>query len=233
MQTDNVHSPDSHEPRLDYDYPYIDPPKRPPSVAFRLMGSIVGILLAAGASRRFGADKLTHILPNGDMVAVCACRNLLAGTDSVLAVVRPGSEELTSLLQAEGAEVRICTDAEKGMGASLVFGVRTRSEAAAWLIALADMPWIEPATIRKVADALRSGAAIAAPCWQGRRGHPVGFSQILGPELAALSGDEGAKTVIQTHLDQLQLVDCADAGVLRDIDKPEDLQILTIIKKPS
>jgi len=197
------------------------------------MGSIVGILLAAGASRRFGADKLTHILPDGNLVAVRACRNLLAGTDGVLAVVRPGSEELTALLQAEGAEVRICTDAERGMGASLVFGIRARPDAAGWLIALADMPWIEPATISKVANTLRSGATIAAPCWQGRRGHPVGFSRNLGPELVALSGDEGAKTVIQAHLDQLRLVDCDDAGVLRDIDKPEDLQFLTKFKKTS
>jgi len=197
------------------------------------MSSIVGILLAAGASRRFGADKLTHILPDGNLVAVRACRNLLAGTDGVLAVVRPGSEELTALLQAEGAEVRVCADAEQGMSASLVFGIRACPDAAGWLIALADMPWIEPATIRKVADALRSGAAMAAPCWQGRRGHPVGFSRNLGPELVALSGDEGAKTVIQAHLDQLRLVDCDDAGVLRDIDKPEDLQFLTKFKKTS
>lgn len=197
------------------------------------MGSIVGILLAAGASRRFGADKLTQGLPDGDLVAVRACRNLLSGADRVLAVVRPGSEELTALLQAEGAEVRVCADAEQGMGASLVFGIRACPDAAGWLIALADMPWIEPATIRKVANALRSGAGIASPCWQGRRGHPVGFSHFLGPELTALSGDEGAKTVIQAHLDQLRLVDCDDAGVLRDIDKPEDLQILTTIKKPS
>jgi molybdenum cofactor cytidylyltransferase len=188
------------------------------------MGSIVGILLAAGASRRFGADKLTHILPNGDLMAVRACRNLLAGTDSVLAVVRPGSEQLAALLQAEGAEVRVCAAAEQGMSASLVFGVRARPEAAGWLIALADMPWIAPATIRKVADTLRLGSAIAAPTWQGRRGHPVGFSQVLGPELTALSGDEGAKAVIQTHLEHLHLIDCDDSGVLQDIDKPEDLK---------
>ena len=84
------------------------------------MGSIVGILLAAGASRRFGADKLTHSLPDGDLVAVRACRNLLAVTDSVLAVVRPGSERLAALLQSEGAEVMICADADQGMSASLV-----------------------------------------------------------------------------------------------------------------
>lgn len=195
-----------------------------------LMSPIVGILLAAGASRRFGSDKLTRSLPDGDLVAARACRNLLAGTDRVLAVVRPDSDKLATLLQAEGSEVLICADAEQGMGASLSFAIRACPEAAGWLIALADMPWIEPATIRNVADELRSGALIVAPRWHDRRGHPVGFSKILGPKLATLCGDEGAKAVIQAHLDQLRLIDCADAGVLRDIDKPEDLPILTTIK---
>ena len=193
------------------------------------MGPIVGILLAAGASRRFGADKLTQSLPDGDVVAVRACRNLLAGTDSVMAVVRPGSERLAALLQAEGADVLICADADQGMSTSLVSGVRARPEAAGWLIALGDMPWIAPATIRKVANALRMGATIAAPRRQGRRGHPVGFAHFLGTELAALSGDEGAKAVINAYLEQLQLIDCDDPGVLRDIDQPEDLNPLNNI----
>jgi len=197
------------------------------------MSSIVGILLAAGASRRFGADKLTHSLPDGDLVAVRACRNLLAGTDRVLAVVRPGGERLADQLQAEGAEVRICADAGQGMNASLVFGIRACLEAGGWLIALADMPWIAPSTIIKVADALRLGATIAAPCWQGRRGHPVGFSHMLGPDLVALSGDAGAKAVIQAHLKHLQLIDCNDPGILQDIDQPEDLNFQKKLGKSS
>ncbi len=197
------------------------------------MGSIVGILLAAGASRRFGADKLTQILPNGELVAVQACRNLLAGTDSVLAVVRPGSERLATLLQAEGAQVITCTDAEQGMSRSLIFGIRSCPEASGWLIGLADMPWIDPVTIRQVADALRLGAKLAAPSWHGRRGHPVGFSQALGPELTTLNGDEGAKVLIQSYIKQLQIITCNDSGILRDIDKPEDLNPSKKLKKYS
>ena len=126
------------------------------------MGPIVGILLAAGASRRFGADKLTQSLPDGDVVAVRACRNLLAGTDSVLAVVRPGSE-LAALLQAEGADVLICADADQGMSASLVSRYPRASRSRRLADRLGDMPWIAPTTIRKVANALRMGATIAAP----------------------------------------------------------------------
>lgn len=187
------------------------------------MSSIVGILLAAGTSRRFGTDKLTQCLPNGDRVAVRACRNLLAGSDQVLAVIRPGAERLGHLLQAEGANVQICDDADQGMGSSLAFAIRACPATTGYLIALADMPWIMPTTIQKVAAVIRSGAMLAAPCWQGRRGHPVGFSSILKSELSVLHGDSGAKGIIQTHSHELHLIDCDDAGVLRDIDTPNDL----------
>jgi molybdenum cofactor cytidylyltransferase len=106
----------------------------------------------------------------------------------------------------------------------LAFGISACPDADGWLIALADMPWIAPATIVKVADALRSGATISAPVWQSRRGHPVGFSSTMHAELAALRGDIGAKALIQTNLEQLSLVDCYDPGVLWDIDQPDDMQ---------
>ncbi|MDD2760595.1 MAG: nucleotidyltransferase family protein [Methylomonas sp.] len=194
------------------------------------MNSIVGILLAAGSGKRFGGDKLMQTLPNGEPIAVMACRHLLAGTDEVLAVVRPGCGLLAERLQAEGAIVEVCEHADRGMGSSLAYGIKASPKASGWLIALADMPWIEPASICSVADALRSGAVIAAPSFHGRRGHPVGFSGQLRDELAALNGDVGARTVIQSHLDRLHIVECDDRGILRDVDYPDDL---TLSKKIS
>ncbi|MCK9604911.1 MAG: nucleotidyltransferase family protein [Methylomonas sp.] len=191
------------------------------------MSNITGILLAAGSSRRFGKDKLTQTLPNGDLVAARACRNLAAGVDKVLAVVRPENEALMACLQAEGAEVHIFADARQGMGSSLAFAIQASPASGGWLIALADMPWVMPATICQVADCLRGGAAIVVPCYQGRRGHPVGFSERFADQLAALSGDSGAKALIQTHPELLHIIDGDDAGVLRDIDQPADLLNLT------
>lgn len=197
------------------------------------MSSIVGILLAAGAGRRFGGDKLSHALPDGECVAVRAYRNLAAEVERVVAVVRPGCGVLAARLQAEGAEVAVCVDAEQGMGVSLAFAISLCPKADGWVIALADMPWIAPATIRAVTDSLRAGAVIVAPSWQGQRGHPVGFSQRLAAELRALSGDAGAKEVIQRHQQQLSLLACDDPGILRDIDKPEDLCAPTLTAKAS
>lgn len=185
--------------------------------------SITGILLAAGASRRFGGDKLTSRLPDNIPVAVQACRNLIAGTGQVLAVIRPGAETLKALLEAEGAEVAECPDADQGMGSSLAFGIQCSAGASGWLVALADMPWIKPSSIRQVAAAISQGAAIAAPVWHGQRGHPVGFNARFFNELSALSGDTGAKALLASNLPHIVTLDCGDPGILWDIDHPDDM----------
>jgi molybdenum cofactor cytidylyltransferase len=90
-------------------------------------------------------------------------------------------------------------------------------------VALADMPWIAPTTIARVADAVRKGAVIAAPFHDGQRGHPVGFAPVLRDALLALTGDDGARAVLARHRASLVRIDVDDAGVLRDIDRPSDM----------
>lgn len=186
--------------------------------------SLVGLLLAAGFSRRFGSNKLLQDLAGGEPVAGRVCRTLASGTDRVLAVVRPGQQELSVVLKLAGAEVVTFEDAQRGMGASLAFGVRASPEASGWLVTLADMPWIKPDTIRAVAAALRSGADLVAPTWQGRRGHPVGFGSRFRQELCGLDGDQGAKALLDAHSHALQFIPCADTGIFLDIDLPADLE---------
>lgn len=182
-----------------------------------------GILLAAGFSRRFGGDKTLLPLPgDGECMAVRAALHLMEAVDRTLVVLRPEQETLRSRLQDIGAAIIECPSAEHGMGESIANGVAHALDAAGWIIALADMPWIMPATIRSVANALADGAAMAAPAFQGRRGHPVGFSQIYRETLIGLSGDMGARSVLQSHAGRLRLIPCEDAGVLVDVDTPDE-----------
>ena len=184
---------------------------------------IVGILLAAGSASRFGGDKLLAPLQDGTPLGVRAWSNLVAGVGSVLAVVRPGDQTLARALLDHGAELTACPYAANGMGQSLAWAIRARPLAKAWVIALADMPWIEVATIQRIADALEGGAELVAASHQGVRGHPVGFSRRYYGELAALSGDEGAKSLLRRHEAELQLIETDDAGISRDVDTPGDL----------
>jgi len=184
---------------------------------------IVGILLAAGSASRFGGDKLLAPLEGGTPLGVRALINLAACVDRVVAVVRPGDQVLARALSDHGAEVTFCPHAAGGMGQSLAWGIRATPLAKAWVVALADMPWIHIAITRRIVDALESGSPLVAASHQGVRGHPVGFSRRYYAELAALSGDEGAKAIVRAHQRELQLIETDDAGVSRDIDTPADL----------
>jgi molybdenum cofactor cytidylyltransferase len=187
------------------------------------MRDVTGVLLAAGSSARFGTNKLLVPLADGTPLAVVAARHLRAAVDRCVAVVRPDDSELVSLLTAERLQVIECARSQDGMAASLACGIGASADADAWLIALADMPFIHPHTIAQVVGALRGGAPLAAPVFQGRRGHPVGFARRFAPSLLALSGDTGARRVIAQHEAELTQVLCDDPGVLRDVDAATDI----------
>lgn len=186
-------------------------------------GLIVGVLLAAGAARRFGGDKLLAELDDGRCVAEIACANLAIGVDRVVAVIRPGATALRQRLVDAGATVVEFSNAEAGIGASLAFGI-AQAPAAGWLIALADMPFVAPTDVVRVATALRSGAGIVVPETTSGLGHPVGFAAHFGAELSALSGDKGARSLVQRHIESVLYLPTDNTGGRLDIDTPADLE---------
>jgi len=186
---------------------------------------IQGVLLAAGASTRFGADKLRQRLPDGRVIAGASAANLKAAVPRVLAVVRQGGEELAAILEASGCTVVYCERAREGMGESLACAIRATDAASGWLVALADMPWIRPETNARLAGMLADRGGIVAPIHQGLRGHPVGFDRTYLHALSALAGDRGARDVIKLNDGALRLLETDDPGVLQDIDTPLDLEL--------
>ncbi len=184
---------------------------------------IGGLLLAAGSARRFGGDKLLARLADGKPLAVAAASTLVAVLPQVVAVVRPGADELGAALRECGTQVVVCPRAGEGMGTSLAWGVTATPDWTGWLVALADMPFVKPATVTALAAAVADGAAIAAPRYQGRRGHPVCFGARYREALANLAGDRGGRDLLDAAGDRLYLFDCDDPGVLTDIDTPADL----------
>lgn len=186
-------------------------------------GPIVGILLAAGSSSRFGSNKLLHPLADASPLGIAAAHRLRAACDRTLAVVRPGSDRLAAWLAAAGCELVISEAARHGMGHSLAAGVRAAPAAAGWIVALADMPFIAPASYDRVAAALRVGGSIVVPEYQGRRGHPVGFARPWGAQLSSLTGDAGARGIVMSHPEAIMRCAVDDPGIVRDVDQPTDL----------
>jgi len=154
---------------------------------------------------------------------VASLRNLIAVVPRVVAVVRPGADALAEALRSGGADVTVCKEADEGMGRTLAHAVRHAGEAGGYVVALADMPFIRPETIGRVAQAIVDGARIAAPSYRGERGHPVGFSPALREELQSAGGDAGARETLRRRPAELTAFDVDDPGVLRDVDTLEQI----------
>lgn len=188
------------------------------------MRRVTGILLAAGRGARFGGDKLLAALPDGTTLGVAAARAMMRVLPRVVAVVRPEDAALRRCLEDEWVDVVECAAAARGMGRSLACGIAAAPEAEAWLIALADMPYIKDSSYRRVAQALVGGAELAAPSHGGQRGHPVGFGAGFRAALLALDGDRGARDLFSAYAGQARLIEVDDPGVLQDVDTPQDLR---------
>jgi len=190
--------------------------------------TVTGILLAAGRGRRFDPaglrNKLLQPLADGEPVVAASARKLLAAVPRVVAVVPPQDGGVAARLAALGCDVVVCPDADSGMAASLTHALRHALRAGppgAWLVALGDMPYVDPATLRALAAALATGAPIAAPVLDGRRGNPVGFGAVHLAALLALRGDQGARRLLQAC--PVTEIAVSDPGILRDVDVPGDL----------
>lgn len=194
------------------------------------MTRIVGVLLAAGQGARFGGDKLlaTIAMPLAGAavdvpIGVAAARNLIDAIPDSIAVVRPRDARLAAHFSDAGLRVVPCVNAGDGMSATLACGIAATVDADGWIISLGDMPWIAPATIRAIAEAVASGADIVAPSYRGQRGHPVGFSRRHRDALSSLTGDAGARSLIERNLGRMTWIDVDDAGVVQDVDTPSDV----------
>jgi molybdenum cofactor cytidylyltransferase len=181
------------------------------------------VVLAAGAGSRYhGArHKLSEKL-GADSVLARTLRNAIASEMTVVLVVSEAlADEARGLIAADDMVV---VDARSqttwGMGDSIAAGVSIHASASGWLVLPGDMPFIRPASLRAVADALDQ-QPIAFAQHRGRRGHPVGFGAEMFSELVMLKGDEGARRLLARY--PTAAVELDDPGVLFDIDTVDDL----------
>lgn len=193
-------------------------------MAERAPRPIAAILLAAGLSRRFGSNKLLHVI-NGRPMVRHGAEALVAATgpgDEIIAVLGHQAAAVKEALH--GLPVRFVVNGgyAAGMGGSIAAGVAAVADRAEGvLIAFGDMPWIGAAHIRSLRDAFDAAAAdaIALPVHAGQRGHPVIFSRTWFPDLAALEGDRGARAVLTQAGQAVIEVPAPDDAVLRDLDQ--------------
>jgi len=188
-----------------------------------MTGAEACVILAAGRGVRFGSDKRQAKGPwRGPLL------------HHVIGLYRPHFAKLAVVSGPEdafGAEACALFSAtllvnatpELGMGSSLAVGAAwlIREEVTAAIVALADMPWIAQETIVAIAQAAGPSVPVA-PFYDGMAGFPRALPARLFPALTRLSGDKGASAVFDWR--KARRIDCADPGILRDIDVIGDIQ---------
>lgn len=196
----------------------------PEEKAFR----ISAVVLAAGAGRRFGdGGKLLAPFGDGRLIDGALRAALTAPVDEVALVVGARGDAVAAHAQGRWPDPRlravVAPDWAQGLSVSLAAGIRAIEGADAAFVFLGDMPRIPTVVLAPLAEAVRCGAAAAAPWHGGVRGHPVLFAAALFPSLLALTGDQGAGRLLSQLGEAVARVPAPDDGVLFDVDRPEDL----------
>ncbi|NKY58908.1 nucleotidyltransferase family protein [Nocardia flavorosea] len=173
-----------------------------------------GVVLAAGAGRRFGGPK-AEVRWDGERLVDRAV-GLLRDGGCARVVVVSGAVPL----RVEGATVVHNHDWHTGMGSSLVAGLRAVHEGAAVVVPV-DMPWLGSGAVRRL---LASGARLAVATYGDHTGHPVLLGAEYFPAIAATAvGEIGARTFLAANRELVQYVPCDDTGSPDDVDTPRDL----------
>ena len=177
---------------------------RAPSAA-----SPVVLVLASGRGQRFAASG----------GAVHKLRAPL-GTSTVL-------EHTLAAVRASGLPWHLEDAGHPGMGDSIAAAVRATAGAAGWLVLPGDLPLVQPETLRTIAAALAdTDCTVAMPLYRGERGHPVGFAAQCLQGLLALTGEQGAASLVRAQAQQgrVRLVEVQDEGAVTDVDTVQDLE---------
>ena len=190
---------------------------------------IPGLILASGRSTRMGRSKalLRAGAPGLTFVRRIAGTLLEGGVQDVLVVGRPDDEPLRTEVDRIGGRIRFVENANSALGqlSSVIAGLDAIEHPGVRgvLITPVDFPLVRAETIARIIDAFgRTHARVVRPVYGGRHGHPVLFSRALFDALRHADPESGARTVVHAWAQDVRDVDVDDAGVVEDVDSPED-----------
>jgi molybdenum cofactor cytidylyltransferase len=185
---------------------------------------IAGILLASGASTRFGGDKLLATL-DGRAVVRWSADALATAVDDLIVVVRDEESPVQRALDGLSVRWAINREADHGMSTAIRAGIgAVAADVEAVIIALGDQPLVEAHVAEQLVARWReTGARAVQPRYDDGRGHPVLFARSLFPALRALDGDVGARAVLDACGDGLDLIAVEGTRPI-DVDTPDALR---------
>ena len=195
-----------------------------------MSGPVGGLILAGGAGRRaLPHDKLLTRDASGEpMIARTVAHACASRLDQVLLVLGHDAGRIRDA--CPGIACVVAADYAEGLAASLRCGIAA-AEAAGWraaLVCLGDMPLVTPAIIDRLLQAFRASNVppdAVLPLADGVPGNPVLWHRRMFPQLLGLTGDAGARRLLDRPGTRRLAVETADSAVLADFDTPERLEL--------
>lgn len=186
---------------------------------------IAGIVLAAGLSRRMGQSKVLMKVGRRAIIRYVVESVLAGGVDAVWVVTGPDVEPIEAALAGLEVQLVVNPAPEEGQAGSVRTGIAALPESVeAVLIALGDQPLMPPSIIPALLAARRtSPKLIVAPRYRDGQGNPVVFRREIFPELLRLTGDQGARPIIQQEPARVEWVEL-DLPMPPDVDTPDDYE---------
>jgi CTP:molybdopterin cytidylyltransferase MocA len=178
-----------------------------------------GLILAAGAGTRFGSEpKLLAELEGRPVLQhAIAAQCAVAELERIVVVLGANAELVRGRVEFGRAEPVVCGDWERGQSYSLRFGAGALAGAEKVLVTLGDEPLITPAVVRRFLDEPGGTRAV----YHGRPGHPVVLGAVQLQALKNVSGDRGARELLNGDE-----IECSALSSGRDVDTPDDLEAI-------
>jgi CTP:molybdopterin cytidylyltransferase MocA len=189
---------------------------------------IGAVVLAAGQGTRFGGPKVVARLKGIELVRHVVDRLALAGVFDIVVTAGEHLPAIEAAVSGSPARVVKVPASDSGLSVSLNTGVSALSDdCRVFVVALGDQPLIDPQLIGRLRQAWEgSNAAAVVPVFRGGvRGHPVLFDISMRRFLRDLTGDRGAKQLLDEMADRVIFLP-VDADAPRDVDSREDLTAL-------
>ena len=187
---------------------------------------VVGVVLAAGESRRMG--QLKALLPFGTYTVIEQVIQPLLQADlaDVVVVLGHRAADIAAVLAPWPVHVLYNPDYRQGMTTSVQVALRHIMPLPdAYLLVLVDQPHLGLTPVRQVLTAFRqTGKGLVIPTYNGKRGHPIVLAARYRQEVLALGPQQGLNIVTRGHLDDTLEVPMSADDILRDMDYPAEYE---------
>ena len=191
-----------------------------------------GIVLAAGTSIRFGSLKPLFKLGNGTILSMVIDAAVKSDLDRIILVLGYRSDEIITNIGHHLHDPRLRTVInpryQDGMSSSIQCGLNEiMDEFPSVMIIMGDHPLLDSATINILLDRFRaSDKDICMPAYKGNRGLPVCFGKRFFTDLMDITGDIGARKIIQKNPEHVLTVEIENPDCFLDVDTKSDLAAL-------